>query len=485
MQPAIAFASATELARRIGAGEFSSLELVELCIARIERHDPAINAVVVRLFDQARAQAAEADRARSEGRLQGPLHGVPVTIKECFDVLGTASTFGHPQRRDHRASRNAIAVERLVRAGAIVLGKTNVPKDLADWQSHNALYGVTNNPWDLTRTPGGSSGGASAALAAGFSALEIGSDVGGSIRMPAHCCGVYGHKPTFGVVPLTGHSITPNANPGDIQVAGPLARSAQDLERALRLIAGPDAVQARAWSLRLPEPKAATPSGYRVAVITSDDQFPVDHDTRRAARDVADALKHVGSEVVLDPPLPLPSRDYYELYIALLRAATSGRRSLAEIAQLSAQAAATDPTDRSYEAIMLRGLAQNHRQWIGHDDLRQQLRAGWEAFFDRYDAVIAPIATTPAFTHEFNVPRHLHRVDIDGTARPIADNYFWIGIAGVAYLPATTFPAGQSARGLPIGMQIIGREFADLTCIALARHLECAYRGFVAPPAFS
>lgn len=478
------FASAAELARRISAGELSSRALVELYIARIERHDPSINAVVVRLFEQARARADEADRACARGERCGPLHGVPITIKECFDVQATASTFGHPERRDHRAHRNATAVERLVQAGAIVLGKTNVPKDLSDWQSHNALYGVTNNPWDITRTPGGSSGGASAALAAGFSALELGSDVGGSIRMPAHCCGVYGHKPTFGVVPLTGHSLTPHANPGDIQVAGPLARSALDLDIALRLIAGPDGAQARAWSLRLPEPKAAPLSSYRVAVITSDDQFPTDRDTQHVASSVADALKHDGAQVDLDPPLPMSSREYYELYVALLRGATSGRRSLAEIARFAAQAAATDPADHRYEAIMLRGLAQNHRQWIGHDDARQQLRVGWEAFFDRYDAVIAPIATTPAFTHEFNVPRHLHMLDIDGTPRPIADNYYWIGIAGTAYLPATAIPAGLSARGLPIGMQIIGREFADLTCIALARHLEQSYRGFVAPPGF-
>lgn len=478
------FMSATELAQLIAAGKCSSRELVDLSIARIERHNPAINAVVVRLFDQAREQADQADRARVAGNRLGPLHGVPMTVKECFDVIGTAATFGHPERRDHRPTRNAVAVERLLQAGAIVLGKTNVPKDLADWQSHNALYGVTNNPWDVTRTPGGSSGGASAALAAGLSALELGSDVGGSIRMPAHCCGVYGHKPTYGVVPLTGHSMTPNANPGDIQVAGPLARSAHDLDIALRLIAGPDGAMARAWSLRLPEPKAAQLRGHRVAVITSDEAFPVDLDTQRVARRLADALRHEGAEVTCDPPLPIPSRDYYELYIALLRAATSGRRSPAEIAMFAAKAAATDPADRSYEAIMLRGLAQNHRQWIAHDDARQQLRAGWQTFFDRYDAVIMPIATTPAFAHEFDVPRHLHQVDIDGALRPIADNYFWIGVAGVAYLPATAIPAGRSASGLPIGMQIVGPEFADLTCIALARHLERAHCRFVPPPAF-
>ncbi len=484
MNAAPHFASATELARRIATGQSSSVELVEQFIARIECHDAAINAVVVRRFEQALQRAAEADRARSAGTSWGPLHGVPVTIKECFDLIGTPSTFGHPDRRDHAPARNATAVERLLGAGAIVLGKTNVPKDLSDWQSHNALYGVTKNPWDAARTPGGSSGGASAALAAGLTALELGSDVGGSIRMPAHCCGVYGHKPTYGLVPLTGHSMTPHANPGDIQVAGPLARSAQDLALALDLLAGPDGSQARAWSLQLPAPKYTGVRGLRIGVITTDAQFPVDRDTQSAARSIADTLAREGAVVTIDPPLPIPSRDYFELYVTLLRGATSGRRSLEEIAEFAAKAAATDPADRRYEATMLRGLAQNHREWIGHDDARQRLRAGWEAMFERFDAVIAPIATTPAFQHEFSVPRHLHMVEIDGQSRPIADNYFWIGIPAVAYLPATAIPAGRSPDGLPIGMQIIGPEYADLTCIAIARHLEIAGHGFTPPPAF-
>lgn len=466
----VTYEGAAELGRRIAAGAIRSREVVEVCLERIHRFNPQINAVVVLRAEEARRRADEADRAHRAGVSWGPLHGVPITVKECFDWVGTPSTFGYPERRDHRPEEDAVALARLIRAGAIVLGKTNVPKDLSDWQSFNALYGETRNPWNLERSPGGSSGGAAAALAAGFSALEIGSDVGGSIRVPAHFCGVYGHRPTFGIVPVRGHAMAPDLPPDDINAVGPLARTCEDLELGLRIMAAAE----------LPAPRASSLREFRVAVMTGDAEFPVDSDTRQTALAVAGVLREAGAKVVLDPGLPIPSRDYYELYIALLRGSTSFRRSVLEIAALPR----SDPADKGYEALMLRGLTQSHREWLERNAERYRLRARWEKFFEKYDALIAPVSPTPPFPHIRDVPKGEQRLIVDGTPRPMADTYFWIGISATAYLPATTIPAGRSKEGLPIGLQILGPEHGDLSCIALARHLEAAHRGFE-PPALT
>ena len=466
------YLGAAELARLIASGKLTSRKAVEYCLDRIHRLNPQINAVVVLRAEEARRSADEADRAHRAGVSRGPLHGVPISVKECFDWVGTPSTFGHPERRDHKAREDAVALARLVSAGAIVLGKTNVPKDLSDWQSFNALYGVTRNPWNLERSPGGSSGGAAAALAAGFTALEIGSDTGGSIRVPAHFCGVYGHRPTFGLVPVRGHAMAPDVPPDDINAVGPLARTSEDLELGLRIMAG----------VELPAPRAASLREFRVAIMTGDAEFPVDNGTQQAALAVAGVLREAGAKVVLDPGLPIPSRDYYELYIALLRGSTSFRRSREEIAALVPAAAALDPSDRGYQALMLRGLTQTHRDWLERNAERYRLRARWEQFFQKYDALIAPVSPTPAFPHLHDIPKAEQRLLLDGKPRPMADTYFWIGIAATAYLPATTIPAGRSKEGLPIGLQIVGPEHGDLTCIALARHLEAAHRGFQPPP---
>jgi amidase len=479
---AAVFAGAAETARRIAHGELTASAAVEASLARIEARDGPINAVPLRLADEARARAAAADRAPPGAR--GPLHGVPITIKECFDLAGTPSTFGYPERAAHRPDRDAFAVSRLLAAGAIVLGKTNVPKDLSDWQSFNALYGTTRNPWNPERSPGGSSGGSAAALAAGFSALELGSDIGGSIRMPAHFCGVYGHKPTFGVVPVSGHAMDPLAPPQDINVVGPLARTVEDLALAMDLIVGVDGPAARATSIALPPPSFTRIDGARVAVITGDGDFPVDAATAGTARRVAEVLRDAGARVTVDPPLPLPSRQYYRLYVALLRAATSTRRSEEEIAALLPQARALAPDDDGYEALMLRGLTQSHRAWQSRRAERVALRAAWERWFADCDAVIAPISPTASFPHMQDVPKPAQKLLVDGVSRPNADTYFWLGIASAPGLPATAIPAGASAEGLPIGLQIIGRAYGDRTTLAIAAFLERAHRGFAPPPGY-
>ncbi|HKS89919.1 MAG TPA: amidase family protein, partial [Stellaceae bacterium] len=250
-----AFLSATRLAGEIRDRRVGCLELLDLYLARAERHNPGINAVVAWQIDQARERASAADAALARGDIWGPLHGVPMTVKESFDVAGLPSTWGNPAWKNNIASGNAVVVERLLNAGAVIYGKTNVPLMLQDSQSYNDVYGTTNNPWDKARGPGGSSGGEAAALAAGLSALGAGSDIAGSLRNPAHYCGVYGHKPSWGLIPPRGHSAKGALTPTDISVVGPMARHAEDLELALRVLAGPDLLQQSAWRVELPPPR--------------------------------------------------------------------------------------------------------------------------------------------------------------------------------------------------------------------------------------
>jgi amidase len=478
---------AIEIAAGLRDGKFSSRELVEAYAARMDGIGRGLNAVIARRIEAALAEASAADALRAVGRSLGPLHGVPVTVKESFDVAGLASTWGHPQRASHRATRDAVAVSRLTGAGAIVMGKTNVPKDLADWQSFNEVYGVTRNPWDQERSPGGSSGGSATALAAGLTALEIGSDIAGSIRVPASYCGVWGHKPTFGVVPTGGHAMAEGAAPADILVAGPLARSAFDLELAMDLIAGadPDEPGVAGWRLELPAEPRTKASEFRVAILDSDAQFPVDGSIRRALSELGDALSREGATVDREPRLPIGSAEGYELFITLLRGATCARLDDRQLAELTVKARGFDADDRSYDAIMHRGLTQTHHAWLAAHEKRQSLRRAWRAFFERYDALICPVTTTPTFPHMIGVPKIEQFFDVDGAKRPASDCYYWIGIPSLSYLPATSIPIGANPAGLPLGAQIIGPEFADRRCIRLAQIIERSFRGFVAPSAFA
>ena len=293
----IAFSTATELAAELRSGAVTSEELTERFISRIERFDDKVNAVVVRRFDEARAEARASDAALAKGGACGPLHGLPITIKESYNLTGTPTTWGIPAYADNIAVCDSEVVSRLKAAGAIFLGKTNVPESLSDFQSYNEIYGTTGNPWDVERTPGGSSGGSSAALAAGFSALEAGSDVGGSIRNPAHFCGVFGHKPTWGVVSDLGHALPGSAAPADIAVCGPLARSAEDLALAMDLIAGADARTSRGWQLRLPKPERSSLAQYRVAIWPEADFAPVSAEVSTRVQQVAEVLAKAGATV--------------------------------------------------------------------------------------------------------------------------------------------------------------------------------------------
>ncbi|MEX2482268.1 MAG: amidase [Gammaproteobacteria bacterium] len=478
------FASASTLVADLRDGVLSSAELTETCIERIERLDGALNAVVVRCFEQARSAARAADAARAAGKLLGPLHGLPMTIKEAYDLAGTATTWGIPDYAGNVASRDAEAVRRLRAAGAHILGKTNVPLGLADFQSYNDIYGQTSNPWDLTRTPGGSSGGSSAALAAGFTALEIGSDIGGSIRNPAHYCGVYGHKPTWGIVPDRGHALPGTAAPADLAVCGPLARSAEDLALALELLAGPDARQGRGWQLALPRPAKTRLADFRVAVWPQADFAPVADAVAARVQHVADVLARSGARVS-DRARPAIDVDHaLDTYYALLWGVIGAGVPDAVHEKRKHEALGFAPSDRSPRARAIRNAVQDQRTWMQHHQQRYRLREAWDAFFEEWDILICPQMPTTAFAHD-HTPPTTREILIDGRRHPYLEQLHWAGLVTVAHLPSTVFPTGPAADGLPLGLQAVGREFDDFVTIDFCRLLAAEVGGFVPPPGYA
>jgi amidase len=480
----VAFSSAAELARMIRDRTTTSAELLDHYIARIERYDARVNAVVVRDFERARAKAVAADRALRSGASLGPLHGVPMTVKESFNVAGLPTTFGLPGHRDNIAAENALAVNRLVAAGAIVFGKTNVPPWLADSQTANAVYGTTGNPWDLGRAPGGSSGGAAAALAAGLTGLELGSDIAGSIRNPAHYCGVYGHKSTYGICPATGHALSPRIVDGDISVIGPLARSAGDLEIALRAIAGPGDIAGRAYTLRLPPPRCTDLREFRVAVVLDDPLAEVDGEVQDELKKLGDFLAGEKAQVSFTARPSFDARALDAIYMTMVRAATAARLSEADFNAASALARSTDLRATDIGTKTLRGNTMSHREWTLLDEERHKFRLTWERFFDDFDVLLCPIAVTTAFP-QTTIEVAARTLQVNGRPVPYADQFFWSGYGGLAYLPATVAPIRKEGKGLPIGVQIIGRQYDDLTCIEFAKLLERHYRPFIAPPGYA
>jgi amidase len=479
-----AFLSATELAKLIRDGAVGSLELLERFVARIERYNPQVNAIVVMDLHRAREQAQAADRAVKAGLALGPLHGVPMTVKESFGVIGLPTTFGLPGFRNNIATENALAVDRLSAAGAIIFGKTNVPPWLADSQSANKIHGATGNPWNLERSPGGSSGGAAAALAAGLTGLELGSDIAGSIRNPAHYCGVFGHKPTYGICPATGHGLTPHIADADISVIGPLARSAADLEIALRAIAGPDEIAARAFSFSLPPARKNSLRDFRVAIVADDPRAEVDNEVQRELEKLGEFLGREKAQVSFAARPDFDARDLDAIYMTMVRAATATRLSDAEFAEASARARATDLRATDIATKTLRGNTLSHRDWIVLNETRHEFRLAWHRFFAEFDLLLCPIAVTAAFPRTA-IDVSIRSFTVNGKQVPYTDQLFWAGYGGLTYLPATVAPIGTTAEGLPVGVQIIGPQYEYLTCIEFARLLERHYRPFIAPPGYA
>ena len=481
------YQTTTQLVALLHGRQVSAVELLDRSIARIEAHDQALNAVVVRDFERARVAAREADRALARGERRALL-GVPMTVKEANNVAHLPTTWGIPGTQELLATEDAVAVARLKAAGAVVLGKTNVPTMLADWQSYNPVYGVTNNPWDLGRTPGGSSGGAAAALAAGYVSLEFGSDLAGSLRVPAHYCGIFAHKPTHGLVPLRG--VVPPGTPAlsvqvplDLAVVGPMARTASDLELALNVVAGPDDAEAVAYKLSMPRPRHTDLKNFRVFVLDHHPLLPTAAVVRSALDNLADRLAKLGCRTgrtsSLLPPLDLMGRLYVQLLMAFLGAdfpAEGYRRLRAAAETLSCD-------DVSLSTARLTGSAMSHRDWIKTDRVRVGIAHQWRQFFCEWDVLLCPVMPTPAFLHDHS-DINARRVSIDGKEIAYADQALWSSVATLAGLPATAMPIGCSDHGLPIGMQIIGPYLEDRTTLAFAALAEREFGGFRVPPAF-
>jgi amidase len=478
------FRSAKQLAAEIRKKKVGCLELLEAYLARVERHNPRLNAIVATDLDGARRRARAADAALRKGRAWGPLHGVPMTIKESYDVVGMPTTWGLPELKDNYPARNALAVDRLLRAGVVLFGKTNVPLMLADWQSFNAVYGTTNNPWDLSRSPGGSSGGSAAALAAGLTGFEAGSDIGSSIRNPAHYCGVYGHKPTWGIVPPRGQSLPDKVAETDIAVVGPMGRSADDLALGLGAMAGADEIDGRGWQLRLPAPRRKALREYRVAVMLSDPNSDVDREVQDRLQALADFLAKKKAKVSDRARPDVDTREAHRVFIQLLRAATSGRQTAEELERNLAIARGLRPDDESYYARMMRANTLLHRDWLAANETRHKMRWKWHEFFEEWDLLLCPPAASAAFPHDHEGERHERTIRVNGGDVPTTDQLFWAGYTGMAYLPSTVAPIGFTPAGLPVGVQIVGPQYADRACIDFARLLEREYQGFVAPAGY-
>ncbi len=481
----VPFRSAKQLATEIRRKKIGCLELLDLYLARVERYNPKLNAIIATDLDGARKRARAADRALVKGEPWGPLHGVPMTIKESYDVVGLPTTWGVPALRENYPARNALAVDRLLAAGVVLFGKTNVPLYLADYQSYNDIYGTTNNPWDVTRSPGGSSGGSAAALAAGLTGIEAGSDIGSSIRNPAHYCGVFGHKPTYGIVPPRGQALPGKLAQGDISVIGPMSRSADDLAIGLEVMAGADEIDAVGWQLRLPAPRRKALREYRVAVMLSDPNAEVDTEVQDRVQALADFLARNKAKVSDRARPAIDTGQAHRVYLQLLRAATSGRQTQEEFQKNLAAAHSLAPDDESYYARMVRANTLFHRDWLAANETRHQLRWKWAEFFKEWDLLLCPVASSAAFPHDHAGERYERTIAVNGKMVLTTDQLFWAGYSGMAFLPSSVAPAGLTPGGLPVGVQIVGPQYGDRACIAFAQLLEREYRAFVPPPGYA
>jgi amidase len=479
-------ATASQAVAALADGSLGSRELLDAHLERIERDNGAVNAVVAFDVERARARAAQADDDRAEGRSWGPLHGLPMTIKDSFETEGLVTTSGAPELADHVPTLDADAVARLKAAGAIVFAKTNLPLYAGDMQTDNAVFGRTNNPWDLDRSPGGSSGGAAAALATGMTLLELGSDIGGSIRNPSHYCGVFGHKPTYGVVPQRGH--IPPA-PGaqirtDLNVVGPMGRSVADLVLSLDLLAA-EPFGLRGASLPSVADRLRSVADLRVGLWLDDPAAPTDRPVLERLELAATAIEAAGATVVEARPSS-PLEEQHLVYLNLLSAAV-GSSYPDEVREFLAETAAGMAPDAPARGrAMLQGIIQSHAAWTAMDEKRAGIAHQWGEVFDRVDVMLTPVSPVTAIAHDMEIPMDERTIEINGTTQPYTSQLVWAGLATLPGLPASVVPVGPatsgSSAGLPVGLQIMGPFGGDRTTLAVAGWIEELLGGFRPPP---
>jgi amidase len=479
------FGTVSEAARAIRSGVISSRELVEHTFKRIKAFNSKINAFITLAEDSAMARAREADEALAAGKPWGPLHGLPVVIKDCFQTAGVRTTAGSKMLAAFVPKQDAVAVARLKRAGAILVGKTNTPELAGDVQAFNEVAGTTNNPWDLARTPGGSTGGGAAALAAGFGFLELGSDIGGSIRTPCHFSGVFGHKPTLNLVPVQGHipPLPGGADPyNDLNVAGPMARSAQDLRLALEILGGPAGDEARAYRWSLPAPRGASLKDYRIGYVVDDPFCPLTAEVKAVIVRAVEALRKQGAKLKEGWPEGVKPQTTFDTYLRVLSAFFSPHASEAESERLRSL---VETRDDDYAKAWLEGAALSHREWIAQSLLRLKSRDHWQQYFTTHDAFLMPENFITAFPHDHNLTFFERRLATSDGPRHYGDVLRWICFATLSGCPATAAPVGRTESGLPVGIQVVGPYLEDVTPIDLAGRIADVLGGFEAPPGYT
>ncbi len=475
------FASGLQAAEAIRRKEVSSVELIRRTFERIDRYNPQLNAFAYQIREDALAQAKKADEALSRGISLGDFHGVPIHVKESFAVAGHPCTWGLVAFRDSKAARNSVVVDRLLGAGAVLIGATNVPVGLADWQTYNPIYGTSNNPWDLKRTPGGSSGGNAAALAAGLGYLSVGSDIGGSIRVPAHFCGIYCHKPTLDLVSEQGQA------PGGVydapgfstllEVAGPMARSAADLLAALKLLGGPVGWDARAWKWEVPAPRGQSLREFRVGYVLDDPVAPPTPEVIAVLEKTVQTLDRAGAKLKLGWPPGFQAADLLRNYRFLLWAFSFSVASPKE--QETWRKDLAKPQS-PYAA----GALSSFADWQLQNRRRLEFRAQWQAYFEQVDVFLSPVAFSPAFPHDHSEPADGRTITTSSGPRKYSDLLDWIAPATLTGCPATVAPVGRTRTGLPVGIQIMGPYWEDGTPITFADLLSREVGGFAAPPGY-
>ena len=457
-------APATELTHALRTKQISARELLDAYLERIERLDRgSLNAVVTLDAERARDAAQAADDALARGDDVGPLHGLPMTIKDAIATEGIRSTGGAVELADHVPAADAPAVGRLKAAGAIVFGKTNLPRWCGDAQTTNELFGTTTNPWSSVHVPGGSSGGSAAALAAGLTGAELGTDIGGSVRAPAHCCGVYACKPSFGVVPDLGYldHVGGGGTPVDMNTFGPMARSAADLDLLLSVLAAPNPADAPAWRVELPASPIDSLAGLRVAVWFDDPACPVDAEYLGMLRRAADALADAGARVEESHP-PIGFREQADLYTALVAAAVSP----------------------SLVDVFGEGVSGSHLAWLRNDARRAEMRAAWAEWFGGHDVLLGPAWCMPAFEVGHTGGMAERWLVVNGEARTPFEISLWLMLVNLLYLPSVVVPIGRTAAGLPVGMQIIAPYLHDRPAIRVGGLVSELVGGYEVPPGF-
>ena len=465
----------------LASHEVSSVELLDHFVERNSSLHGQINAVVTLDVERARASAAVSDNRRANGEAVGVIEGLPMTIKDAIAVEGIRSTGGAVELADHVPEQDAEVVSKIKTAGGIVFGKTNLPRWSGDIQAYNDIFGATNNPWDLDCGPGGSSGGASAAVAAGLTPWEIGTDIGGSIRLPAHFAGVCGHKPSFGIVPQVGYidHVSYGLTDADVNVFGPLARTVGDLELLFDVVNGPRRDTENGWRLDLPLARGDAKE-LRVASWLDDPDCPVSEDVSVVLEAAVSAIEADGVAVDRSARPDIAFNDVRRVGQPLISAATSPGRTEEELEAL--QEIISDPS--ADETLRMRAAASTmtHRDWLLLTEKRDRNRQLWSDFFTGFDVLLAPVAFVSAFEHQHEGTLYTRTLTVDGRVRPYSDLIVWTSQFGYVYLPSTVVPVGLTSGGVPVGIQVVGPYLGDRTTLGFARYLESLLGGYRVPP---